>query len=243
MITAFLIHSRLTWYQCVEPVDDDVVARRLAQVERLDRHPLDLEAHRVASDRQRQVEPLDDLLVADRPADVGAERQSDAASDGDHVRRLHRPSDRRCEQPRQGLSEAVAPADPRVPIEVLHEPDVHARCRQNRYECAVLADERLVCAARDEYPLGDRSRFSKERLHELANRVPQPFGRLRQPAPAPANEPDCSSRRPKNPGAARATASDATAPKLDPITQRPAGLAARGNCASSPGTSSSIRCR
>ena len=25
-------------------------------------------------------------------------------------------------------------------------------------------------------------------------------GRLRQPAPAPANEPDCSSRRPKNPG-------------------------------------------
>ena len=44
MTTAFLIHSRLVWYQWVRRSSDDVVLARLAQVERLDGDPLDLES-------------------------------------------------------------------------------------------------------------------------------------------------------------------------------------------------------
>ena len=67
-----------------QAVDDEVVAARLAQVEGLDRDPLDGEADDVVADRQRQVELADELLVADRPAQVGAQRQTDPAGDVSH---------------------------------------------------------------------------------------------------------------------------------------------------------------
>jgi hypothetical protein len=64
-----------------QPVDHHVVLRRIVQPEGIDGHARDLEAHRVAPDLEAQVELLDDLLVADRPADVGSEREPDLARD------------------------------------------------------------------------------------------------------------------------------------------------------------------
>jgi hypothetical protein len=55
--------------------------RRILEPERVDRHARDLEAQRVAPDLRREVELLDDLLVADRPADIGSEREPDLARD------------------------------------------------------------------------------------------------------------------------------------------------------------------
>jgi hypothetical protein len=58
-----------------QPVEDDVVLARLAQIERLDRDALRGDADGVALPGDREVELGEDLLVADRPADVGAQRQ------------------------------------------------------------------------------------------------------------------------------------------------------------------------
>ena len=150
-------------YQCVSRSMTTSYLHGLAQVERLDRHALDLEAHGVAAHRSDEVEPLQHLLEADRPADVGAERQTDVASDGATCgaatsRRQHRPG----EQPGQRLSEAVAPVLPVVTVAGLDEADLHARCAEHRDERAVLADQRLVHAARHEHPLGDRRRVGEE---------------------------------------------------------------------------------
>src|SRR5262249_29869757 len=68
-----------------QSIDHDIVATRLAQIERLDRHALDIDADGVALPRDREIEALYDLLGADRPADVGAEREPDPASDVWHV--------------------------------------------------------------------------------------------------------------------------------------------------------------
>ena len=56
-----------------QPVDDQVVLAGLLQVERLDGHALDLEAHGVAADGDAQIELAHDVLEAQRPADVGAQ--------------------------------------------------------------------------------------------------------------------------------------------------------------------------
>ena len=57
-----------------EAVEDHVVADRLAQEERVDGDAFDVEVDAVAADRDAEVQPLDDLLEAAGPADVGAER-------------------------------------------------------------------------------------------------------------------------------------------------------------------------
>jgi len=67
-----------------ETVDDEVVAARLAQVEGLDRDPLDGEAHDVVAHWEREVEAPHHLLVADGPAHIGAQRQTDPAGDVSH---------------------------------------------------------------------------------------------------------------------------------------------------------------
>ena len=71
-----------------QPVDDQVVADVLAQVERLDGHAVDLDAHLIALPVDDQIEALDELLVTDRPADVGAQRQPDPAGHVGHVNLL-----------------------------------------------------------------------------------------------------------------------------------------------------------
>ena len=57
-----------------EAIDHHVVFHRLAQIEGLDGHALDVEAQRVAVERDAQVEPLDHLLEAERPAEVRPQR-------------------------------------------------------------------------------------------------------------------------------------------------------------------------
>ncbi len=67
-----------------EPVEDHVVATGLAQVEGLDRDPLDLEPDPVAADRQGQIEGLDEFLEEDRPVQVGAQGKAYPADDVSH---------------------------------------------------------------------------------------------------------------------------------------------------------------
>ena len=104
------------------------------------------------------------------------------------------------------------------------------------YECAVLADQRLVCATRDGYQLR-RPRPVRRGTHaQLTNRVPQPFragcdSRRRHPP----NEPDCSSRRPKKPEEARATQAMPRRRSSTPSRSGQPGFTASGNCASSAG--------
>ena len=111
---------------------------------------------------------------------------------------------------------------------------------EHRDEAAVLADQRLVRPARDEDPLGDGGRLGRgTRATNWRTGRHSGSGRGRQPVPAPANEPDWSSSRPKKPGARHAADSDATAPKLAPDrgTARPASPTS-GSSASNAGTSS-----
>jgi len=56
-----------------QAVDHHVVAHRLAQLERLDSDPLATDTRGHAVDRDRQRQPFQQRLVADRPADVGAQ--------------------------------------------------------------------------------------------------------------------------------------------------------------------------
>ena len=56
-----------------QSVDDDVVLAGLPQVERLDADALDRELLRFAADINREIELLQQRLVADWPADIGAE--------------------------------------------------------------------------------------------------------------------------------------------------------------------------
>jgi hypothetical protein len=67
-----------------EPVDHQVPGDPVLQVERLDRHPLAVQLHLVAAQRDLQVQAGEDLLERHRPADVGAQRQPDAAGDVCH---------------------------------------------------------------------------------------------------------------------------------------------------------------
>ena len=60
-----------------------------AQVERLDRHATDVESDGVALPRDRQFKALEDFLEADRPADVGTERESDVTGDLGHSASPH----------------------------------------------------------------------------------------------------------------------------------------------------------
>src|SRR5205823_1791149 len=66
-----------------EAVEHHVVLAWLAQVERLDGDAIDLDADRVALELDR-AESLDDLLVTNRPADVGPEREPDLPRDVAH---------------------------------------------------------------------------------------------------------------------------------------------------------------
>jgi len=67
-----------------EAVQDHVVLAPLLEVEGLDRHPLDVEAERVAVHRDRQVEAPDQLLVGRRPAEICAQGETDVAGDVSH---------------------------------------------------------------------------------------------------------------------------------------------------------------
>src|SRR5205814_522060 len=68
-----------------QPIDDHVVLAGLAQLERLDGDALDVEEQRVALPGNAKVEPLEHVLEAERPAEVGPERQSDATRDLGHA--------------------------------------------------------------------------------------------------------------------------------------------------------------
>ena len=68
----------------IQAIEDDVVRAGLAEVERLDRHPLDLETDGIAADRKSEIQILEDLFVADRPAEVGTQRKSDTANHFSH---------------------------------------------------------------------------------------------------------------------------------------------------------------
>ena len=57
----------------VTKIDDDVVLARLSQVEWRDRNALNRELQAVPVHREGQLHPAQDLLEADRPADVGTE--------------------------------------------------------------------------------------------------------------------------------------------------------------------------
>src|SRR5262249_39547188 len=67
-----------------QAVDDDVVLARLLQRERLQRHALAVEAHDILADLQAQLARGEDLFERERPADVGAEGQTDLAGDFGH---------------------------------------------------------------------------------------------------------------------------------------------------------------
>jgi hypothetical protein len=60
-----------------EPVDDDIVFAVLMQIEGLDHHALDRETDGVPVHVDGEVELLHDRFEAERPTDVGAERESD----------------------------------------------------------------------------------------------------------------------------------------------------------------------
>jgi len=70
-----------------QSIDHDVVLDRLLQVVRLDRHALHVEAHGVSVHRDAEIEALHQVLVTERPADVGAEGETDIANDFGHTGR------------------------------------------------------------------------------------------------------------------------------------------------------------
>jgi hypothetical protein len=53
-----------------QSVDDDVVSTGLAQIERLDRQPLDFNPNLILTAFDSQVQISDDLLEADRPTNI-----------------------------------------------------------------------------------------------------------------------------------------------------------------------------
>ncbi len=55
-----------------QPVNDDVVLTRLTEIERFDVDSLNVERQRVVAVLYLEVELLQQGLVTDRPADVGA---------------------------------------------------------------------------------------------------------------------------------------------------------------------------
>ena len=73
-----------------EPIDHHVVLDRLPQIERLDGDALDLEAQGIALPGDAQVEALDHVLEAERPAEVGAQRQPDVTHRFGHGGLTHR---------------------------------------------------------------------------------------------------------------------------------------------------------
>ena len=72
-----------------EPVDNQVVLGFIRQAERVDGDSLDLEANRFALVLDGEVEVAEDLLIRERPAEVGTERKADQA-DGGLTGRGHR---------------------------------------------------------------------------------------------------------------------------------------------------------
>src|SRR5262245_47233324 len=75
-------------------------------------------------------------------------------------------ADRAGEEPRQTFAEAVAPVLPVVAVAGLDEAHLHAGVLEARDERAVVVDEALVDAARDEHAFGEAHGRGAEVVHE-----------------------------------------------------------------------------
>ena len=214
MTIAFLIHSRLVVYQCVSRSttrsylhgwrrsNGSIVTRSSSK-----RTPVAARAS--GRGRARRA-----ALVADRPADVGAERQADvdgtlapfpvppAGRDG-ALRApsagLVRPPGR--QHPREPVAELVAPVVPVVAVPRALEQNIDAAFAQEACERPVLVGQPLELAGRDEGP--------RPRQRRRAARAPASAARCGgRPGAAGAaslrssrmNEPDFSTSPPKTPG-------------------------------------------
>ena len=211
MMTAFLIHSRLVVYQCVSrsTTRSYRVGWRRSNGSIVTRSVV--EAHGVAADRQGEVEALEQLLVADRPADVGAQRQPDAdvrrrpRAKGSGASRRH-VADGDASTGRTGtasLAEDVAPAGQLCPSRISSKrtsipvsPSTGTNARFSQISDSYTPHDTYTRSATARR-VGDEP--ADERLHRLRQRLRRAAGsrcRRRRTSRTAA------SRRPKVPGAA-----------------------------------------
>ena len=198
-----------------QPVDDHVVLDRLAQVERLDRHPLAVRSvSRSPPSLRSSFERLEQALVGDRPADVGAERQADV--DGALAPCPVPPCGRDGagapsaglvlagpQHPAQPVAELVAPVVPVVAVPRALEQNIDAAFAQEACKRAVLVGEPLELAGRDEGAGRPAARGARRSARiSRAMRWKTGCGRRASLRSSRMNEPDFSTSPPKTPGIA-----------------------------------------
>ena len=67
-----------------QTVDHHIVAAWLAQVKGFYSHPLHFDVDNIAIHRNSQLQALHQFFIADRPADIGAQRQANFSRDITH---------------------------------------------------------------------------------------------------------------------------------------------------------------